>query len=394
MSTSSRLRAGTAALLTTLVATFALAGCGAGESSREEKLTVYVSSPTEGPLRSTGEDIANGARLALEDAGGEAAGVPVEAIYLSESEAGAPNGWSATAAAANARRAVQDSTSIAYIGDFASGATRYSLPITNEADLLQVSPGASADDLTGSDDSGDVPGELEPTGTRTFARVVPSDSVQAAATVAWAQRLELRALNVIGGRSSPYAERQTAALQRAGAQAGFDVTVDADGGLPGGAAEYIPFDGPTDPILRPGMPTIAASPAGAFTSAAVVGGDAPLPEISPDAPLRITSAAMFPGNLPPAGLDFTLAYGKRFDRKPGSYAAYGYEAMAAVLDSIERAEDPLSRDDVIDAFFAISERDSILGTYTIDSDGDTSLDRVGAYEKGRGPLTSLDAIEP
>ena len=150
-----------------------------------------------------------------------------------------------------------------------------------------------------------------------------------------------------------------------------------------------------DADRRPATPAPAVSPAGAFTSLAVVDESGSLPEIGTGAPLRITSAAMFPAELPPAGLEFTTEFGRHFDRKPGPYAAYGYEAMAVVLDSIERADDPLSREDVSDAFLATSERDSILGTYTIDSDGNTSLDRVGAYERGpEGRITSLDAIEP
>jgi hypothetical protein len=48
---------------------------------------------------------------------------------------------------------------------------------------------------------------------------------------------------------------------------------------------------------------------------------------------------------------------------------YGYESMAVVLDSIERAEDPLSRADVVAAFLATSDRQGETGTYTIGPDG-------------------------
>ena len=59
-----------------------------------------------------------------------------------------PSGATDALAGANARRATEDSTAIAYVGELDSGTTRTSLPITNEAGLLQVSPGASAVDLT------------------------------------------------------------------------------------------------------------------------------------------------------------------------------------------------------------------------------------------------------
>ena len=79
--------------------------------------------------------------------------------------------------------------------------------------------------------------------------------------------------------------------------------------------------------------------------------------------------------------DFEAAY----DRAPGRYAAYGYEAMAVVLDSVGRADDPTDRGDVVDAFFDTGDRESILGTYSIDGVGDTTLRRLGAYRiDGRG----------
>ena len=58
--------------------------------------------------------------------------------------------------------------------------------------------------------------------------------------------------------------------------------------------------------------------------------------------------------------------------------------MAVALDAIDRADDPLDRGSVVDAFFATADRDSILGTYSIDEAGDTTLRRVGAYEAQRG----------
>ena len=50
-------------------------------------------------------------------------------------------------AAVNARMATQDSTAIAYIGELDSAATLTSLPITNDARMLQVSPTAGAVEL-------------------------------------------------------------------------------------------------------------------------------------------------------------------------------------------------------------------------------------------------------
>ena len=72
-------------------------------------------------------------------------------------------------AAAAARQATQDSTAIAYIGELDSAATLTSLPITNDARLLQVSTGAGDVELVAPfEGSDEVPPETQTTGVRTF----------------------------------------------------------------------------------------------------------------------------------------------------------------------------------------------------------------------------------
>jgi branched-chain amino acid transport system substrate-binding protein len=54
--------------------------------------------------------------------------------------------------------------------------------------------------------------------------------------------------------------------------------------------------------------------------------------------------------------------------------------MAVVLDAIERAGDGgTDREAVIDAFLDTSDRESVLGTYSIDEVGDTTLNRLTGY---------------
>jgi hypothetical protein len=61
------------------------------------------------------------------------------------------------------------------------------------------------------------------------------------------------------------------------------------------------------------------------------------------------------------------------------------QAMAAVLDAVRRAADQGDqRQAVIDAFLATRGRRSILGTYSIDPVGNTTLRRLTGYAL-RGP---------
>jgi branched-chain amino acid transport system substrate-binding protein len=350
------------------------AGCGTPGSGIQagERVTVYVSMPLRGREGLDGRDVVRGAKLALADAGGRVGKLAVRAIYLDDTAGqGGRAHWSQAVAAANGRKATEDSTAIAYLGDFDAGATRASLPITNEARMLQVSPASAAVDLVqpflGAGD--EVPKDLQTTGERTFGRVIPSDPVQAEAAAAWAKRLGVKRVTAISG-GSQFGDTMVTAFRQAASSLAHTGSRRADLLYYGGLA----LDAPTALAHRPSGP--------------VMGSDALLPPFSAAAGVvasLATSAAQDPSQLPAAGRRFLRAYRSRHARQPGRYAAYGYEAMAVVLDSIERAGDQGDiRDSVVDAFFDTQDRDSILGRYSIDEVGDTTLDRLAGYRLRNG----------
>ena len=172
--------------LSVVVLAIAAAGCGGGDDG-PATLTVYVSAPLHGARASEGRAIVDGARLALEQAGGRVGNLSVRAFYLDDT-GGGPK-WSPVATAANARRAAEDASTIGFIGDVDSGATRVSLPITNQAEIAQISPAATAVDLTRQASGGVDPDRYRPSGKQTFARVVPADDVQARAAALLAKQL-------------------------------------------------------------------------------------------------------------------------------------------------------------------------------------------------------------
>ena len=105
-----------------------------------------------------------------------------EPLDDSTAQAGA---WTPEAESANAKRAAQDDSAVAYLGTFNSGAAAISIPILNEADLAMLSPGNTAVGLTSDEPGADTdigePDIYYPTGTRNYARIVPKDTVQGAA---------------------------------------------------------------------------------------------------------------------------------------------------------------------------------------------------------------------
>jgi branched-chain amino acid transport system substrate-binding protein len=154
-------------------------GAGGGSAA---KVTVYSSLPLQGAQRPQTTDMVKGIELALEQVGGKAGDIAVEYRSLDDSTAQAGS-WTPEAVSANARKAAQDDATAVYIGEFNSGGSAVSIPILNEAGVPQISPANTAVGLT-TDEPGAEPGEPDkyyPTGERTYARIVPKDTIQGAA---------------------------------------------------------------------------------------------------------------------------------------------------------------------------------------------------------------------
>ncbi|MDQ3723212.1 MAG: hypothetical protein M3376_09150, partial [Actinomycetota bacterium] len=89
-----------------------------------------------------------------------------------------------------------------------------------------------------------------------------------------------------------------------------------------------------------------------------------------------TSPALPPRLLPSSARAFRDRFRTTFGRQPAPEALQAYEAANAVLHSIRTAgEKGNDRRAVTKAFFSIRDRESVLGRYSIDRFGDTSLSR-------------------
>ena len=158
-----------------------LPGCGGGsdEPTRIEgnTATVYSSAPHHGVSAAAARAALTGERRALADAGGRAGGLRIRLRELPTTDDAPDHPWDPALVSTNAHRAADDPSAIAYLGELDYGASAVSLPITNDAGLLQVSPGDGLTSLTqrppGRPRAG--PERYYPTDERTFARIGPSD---------------------------------------------------------------------------------------------------------------------------------------------------------------------------------------------------------------------------
>src|SRR4051812_18395734 len=202
-----RMRPGTyiaAAARPMALAAVMLAGCSGGHEATSRRtpdgpLTVYLSAPRHGVESRAGEAVAAGARQALADAHGRVAG---RQIRLTQLDAAMPqsSNWDPAAVEANAKRAADDPTTIAYIGELDEGGSAVSVPVTNKAGVLQVSPLDGLTTLTREQPGappGTGPARYYPNGKRTFLRLVPIGFAQAAALVALVRDRGVRRLAVV-----------------------------------------------------------------------------------------------------------------------------------------------------------------------------------------------------
>jgi branched-chain amino acid transport system substrate-binding protein len=355
------------ALAALLLLVLGASGCGLTGTARiEAPVAVYISLPLTGPRGAEGRDAADGARLALEEAQGRAGSVQVRAHFLDDAN-GKP--WDPVAVGDNARAAVQDHTTAAYIGELDSEPTRASSPITNQAGIVQVSPGAGAVDLTAAAAGyPDSPDRYRPSGEVSFARTVPSDDVVVGAAAAWASELGVSSAAVTSD-GSPFQNLAATEFKSSAAEHGIRLSQ----GKP-----------PTE---------VAVAPAGAVR-AVYEPGTARL-SIYGSAPQTLELSAQLDAKLLP-GKEFETRFAGRFHRDPGPSAAYGYEAMELALQGIREAGTDASsfRDDVRKAVIGAHRDGTVLGSYSITSEGDTTECMIQRYRIERSARVSLGAPCP
>jgi branched-chain amino acid transport system substrate-binding protein len=388
---SGAVRAAIACILGVLALSTGVAACGGEQDSAvqdgSDTLTIYSSLPLQGPDRDRARDMVNAIKLALQEAGGKIGPFAITYVPLDSAtpEAGT---WTGDKVLDNARQAVRDLNAIAYIGERDSAATALSLPLTNEGHVLQVSPSSTYDGLTRTSRRQGEPDRFYPSGERTFARVVPADHVQASALVGYMKASGVRSIALLADREI-YGGGIADAVEKAAKREHIEVfdrgRIDASRGDLAGAARKIAetgadaflYAGTTDSGAARIFAAVArAAPSMLLFGPAAVADHAFLQALPAAAQrqMRVTTPALPARLLPRSARAFRDRFRVTFGRQPAPEALQAYEAASAVLQAIRSAGlRGNNRQAVTDAFLAIRDRDSVLGRYSIDRFGDTSL---------------------
>ncbi|HZN89963.1 MAG TPA: branched-chain amino acid ABC transporter substrate-binding protein [Thermoleophilaceae bacterium] len=383
---------------------------GGGGSS----VTVYSSLPLQGASRPQTTALVDGIKLALKEAGGKAGNITVKYTSLDDSTAQAGT-WTPEATSANARKVAQDDSAIAYIGEFNSGASAISIPILNEVPILQLSPANTAVGLT-TDEPGADEGEPEkyyPTGSRHYMRIVPKDTIQGAALASLMKKDGCGNAYILNDKEV-YGAGLSRNIESAAKEIGLEIlanegidpkapnfrsqaaTMKSDG------AECFVFSG----ITANGAVQLYKDVAAALPDAQLYGPDGVAESGFADPKeggvpvdvgnrIKVSVATLAPDEYPPDGKKFFSQFEKEYgEPNPDPYSIYGFEAMDLFLDTCKKlADECTDRQAVIDAMFQTKGRESVLGTYDIDENGDTTLTDYGIYQIKNGELEFDETIQ-
>ncbi len=155
-------------------------------------LFIYSSLPHNGPQRAKSRQVEQGIDFELKWATDhhQMAGYQVKYRALSDStpprrrrhgkvKVLPSRGWNANATVQRAQQAARNPQTVAYVGDLDSGATELSLPILNQAGIVQLTPGSGYPGLSARTGGG---------GSSSLLRLVPDDTAEAQALVYWLKK--------------------------------------------------------------------------------------------------------------------------------------------------------------------------------------------------------------
>jgi branched-chain amino acid transport system substrate-binding protein len=373
--------------LSTLLAGGALSSCSSkGPAGNPDVIKMVSSLPRTGSSNAQSTSMVNGIRLAIEDVAGKVAGYTI--LYEDWDDASPQRGsWDPALEAANADRAIKDPDVMVYIGTFNSGAAKISIPMLNRAGMVMVSPANTYPGLTkpGKGEPNE-PEIYRPSGRPNFYRVVPADDIQGTMGAEWAKKMGVNVAFIVHDREL-YGKGITDVFRTRAEQIGIRVAgvegIDVRAANYKALATKIKAENP-DLVYFGG---VTQSNAGQFTKdlrASGYKGKLMIPDgcvetafIASAGPENVFETYATFGGLPAdqltgKGAEFVRRYREKFQMEPEAYAAYGYEAGRVALDAIARAgkKDRLA---ILDAVAATRDFEGVLGRWSFDPNGDTTL---------------------
>jgi branched-chain amino acid transport system substrate-binding protein len=351
---------------------------------------IVSSLPMTGSSVGISQSIVNGIKQVLDENNSTACDGKVKIEYEILDDATAAAGkWEPAQVTSNANKAVADPSVVAFIGHFNSGAAKLSIPVLNQADLVMVSPANTYPGLTkpGKGEANE-PNVYYPNGKRNYARVVPADDLQGTLAANWAKSLGVKKVYILDDQEL-YGKGLGDIFEATAKEQGLEVL--GHEGIDPKAGDYralmtkikalnpdlIYFGGTTatnagqlvKDMRNVGMAPDQVKfmgPDGLFDQAFIdaVGKDAE--------GVYATFGGVPAKELTGEGKTWYNSYKAKYNVEPEAYAAYGYESAMVVVDAINKVCKN-DRAEIRDTVMNTKEFKGLLGTWSFDKNGDTSL---------------------
>jgi branched-chain amino acid transport system substrate-binding protein len=364
-----------------------------------EVIRIYSSLPRQGQSKGQTDAVVNAIKMRFEEDDYQACNGQFRIDYVDLDDATAAKGsWDEATETSNANRAVSDPDAMIYIGTFNSGAAALSIPILNAVDLVMISPANTYVGLTKAMAPGE-PDKYYPNGKRNYTRVVTADHVQGEANAKWAQKLGVTSVYILDDQQV-YGKGVADLFEKSAKELG--ITVIAHEGIDGKAQDYRALmtkiatsnsGGPPDLVYFGGIVDNNAGqvlkdmravgmtpeqvkfmgPDGIQTPSFIDAAGAEVAEGTYG-----TVAGLPLSKLGTKGQEFLKNYQAEYGLESESYGPFGYEAASVALAAINSACTK-DRAAIRDAVFATKDFDGVLGSWSFDADGDTTLQTIQGF---------------
>jgi branched-chain amino acid transport system substrate-binding protein len=376
------------------VAVLAFSACGTnGGGSAKGTIQIWSELPRQGSSKGQTDTIVNAIKFKLDAVNNTVDGWTIKYSDRDDSTAAAGK-WTQEQATALATEASTTADLAAYIGTFNSGAAKIVIPVLCAAGIPMISPANTYPGLTkpGKGEA-DEPGKYYPNGCQhNYYRVVPADDLQGDVGANWAKDLgatkvyviddteiygkgiadvfeasaKAASLTVLGHDQAPGTSTDFKALAAKIAAAGPDLVY--YGGITQNNAGQLWKD------LREAMPSVKLmGPDGIYEDAFLKAAGA----AAEGSYLTFggTTADQYTGDAAKFRDDYKTKYGTDLE----VYTIYGYEAANVLIAAITTASKAGAKDvkalrkGILDALAATKDFKGVLGTWSFDANGDTSL---------------------
>jgi branched-chain amino acid transport system substrate-binding protein len=377
-----------------VVAMLAFSACGTnGGGSAKGTIQIWSELPRQGSSKGQTDTIVNAIKFKLDSINNTVDGWTIKYSDRDDSTAAAGK-WTQEQATALATEASTTADLAAYIGTFNSGAAKIVIPVLCAAGIPMISPANTYPGLTkpGKGEA-DEPGKYYPNGCQhNYYRVVPADDLQGDVGAGWAKDLgatkvyviddteiygkgiadvfeasaKADGLTVLGHDQAPGTSTDFKALAAKIAATAPDLVY--YGGITQNNAGQLWKD------LREAMPSVKLmGPDGIYEDAFLTAAGA----AAEGSYLTFggTTADQYTGDAAKFRDDYKAKYSTDLE----VYTIYGYEAANVLIAAITTASKAGAKDvkalrkGILDALAANKDFKGVLGTWSFDANGDTSL---------------------